>query len=428
MLVQLTLKNFKIFKEETLLDCIPGPINEHKASLIKDPLDGEQFLPVISIYGPNSGGKSTVLQGLTYLSALITSPASPSSMPAAPQQLSYCMDPACDGIPTEFDVLFRHSGFLFRYQLHLCKGIIREENLFYGRLGKDDAGILFNRKESDFHLGKIVSSFPVNHVSPSEPLLSLLARSSQSETIQAAYSWFEETHFLSSSPSDALLPKSAEQAGRIGSNIYDAIDGNTYGDIDGNAYGHIGDGISGGIYDDICKDICTLLQSMGLDITNIRSVPQGGVTASGLWLTHTPEGSEPYELPYEDESEGTKKLLSVLPPVIASLKQGGLIVADDLDSRLHPHLLRFIISLYTNAEKNPHGAQLIFSSHNTAVLMPTVLRRDEIWLCCHPSGEDAQLYPLSWYKKENGLIPRNDEAYGKQYLEGRYGASPKITG
>ena len=156
MLVQLTLKNFKIFKEETLLDCIPGPINEHKASLIKDPLDGEQFLPVISIYGPNSGGKSTVLQGLTYLSALITSPASPSSMPAAPQQLSYCMDPACDGIPTEFDVLFRHSGFLFRYQLHLCKGIIREENLFYGRLGKDDAGILFNRKESDFHLGKTV--------------------------------------------------------------------------------------------------------------------------------------------------------------------------------------------------------------------------------------------------------------------------------
>lgn len=425
MLVQLILKNFKIFKEETLLDCLPGPINEHKASLIKDALDGEQFLPVIAIYGPNGGGKSTVLYGLRFLTDLLTA-ARPETVASRP--VHHRMSPVCSGMPSEFDVLYRHRGFLFRYQLRLLKGIIAEETLFYGRVGKDDAGILFNRKESDFHLGKIVSSCPVNHVSPSEPLLSLLARSSQSETIQAAYSWFEETHFLSSSPSDALLPKSAEQAGRIGSNIYDVIDGNTYGDIDGNAYGHIGDGISGGIYDGICKDICTLLQSMGLDITNIRSVLQGGVTASGLWLTHTPEGSEPYELPYEDESEGTKKLLSVLPPVIASLKQGSLIVADDLDSRLHPHLLRFIISLYTNAEKNPHGAQLIFSSHNTAVLMPTVLRRDEIWLCCHPSGEDAQLYPLSWYKKENGLIPRNDEAYGKQYLEGRYGASPKITG
>ena len=145
MLVQLTLKNFKIFKEETLLDCIPGPINEHKASLIKDPLDGEQFLPVISIYGPNSGGKSTVLQGLTYLSALITSPASPSSTPAAPQQLSYCMDPACSGIPTEFDVLFRHSnktlyGALSRHRLHLnCTRRSRHSFRLHSRMSRCDA-------------------------------------------------------------------------------------------------------------------------------------------------------------------------------------------------------------------------------------------------------------------------------------------------
>ena len=54
------------------------------------------------------------------------------------------------------------------------------------------------------------------------------------------------------------------------------------------------------------------------------------------------------------------------------------------------------------------------------------MRRDEICLCCRLEGTDAVLYPLSSYKKENGLIPRNDEAYGKQYLEGRYGANPRI--
>ena len=174
MLVQLTLKNFKIFKEETLLDCIPGPINEHKASLIKDPLDGEQFLPVISVYGPNSGGKSTVLYGLSYLSALITAPASASSIPSVPQHLSYRMDPDCAHIPTEFDVLFRHKGFLFRYQLHLLRGVIQEENLFYGRLGKDDAGILFNRKESDFHLGKTVPAVQIEQLPPDRPLRMVL--------------------------------------------------------------------------------------------------------------------------------------------------------------------------------------------------------------------------------------------------------------
>ncbi|MCH1948231.1 ATP-binding protein [Enterocloster sp. OA13] len=393
MLVQLTLKNFKIFKEETLLDCIPGPINEHKASLIKDPLDGEQFLPVISVYGPNSGGKSTVLYGLSYLSALITAPASASSIPSVPQQLSYRMDPDCAHIPTEFDVLFRHKGFLFRYQLHLLRGVIQEENLFYGRLGKDDAGILFNRKESDFHLGKTVPAVQIEQLPPDRPLLALLFHSLDCgsmtcESVQAAFSWFRDIHFLS--PDSPVYPQLPNEP-------------------------------------DMQAAICSALQAMDLDITGYRTILRDGIDGRELLITHTPAASASYELPCSEESKGTRKLLSILPDILLSLKEGHLVVADDLDSLLHPHLLRYITSLYTNCEKNPHGSQLIFTSHNTAILMPAVLRRDEIWLCSRPTGEDAQLYPLSWYKKENGLIPRNDEAYGKQYLEGRYGASPKVS-
>lgn len=100
-------------------------------------------------------------------------------------------------------------------------------------------------------------------------------------------------------------------------------------------------------------------------------------------------------------------------------------LADDLDQALHPHLLRYLISLYKNREKNPHNAQLVFTAHNTAILTPGVMRRDEIYLCCRPEGKDAVLYPLSSYKKENGLIPRNDEAYGKQYLEGQAMEQPQ---
>lgn len=395
MLVQLTLKNFKVFKDETLLDCIPGPINEHKASLIRDSADGELFLPVIAVYGPNGGGKSTILYGLTYLAALVTSD---NAQSYAAHPVSHRMDEACAHMPSEFDVLFRHKGFLFRYQLHLLKGTITQETLFYGRLGKDDAGILFNRKEADYHLGKAVASVSISQPSPSQPLLSLLARSSQAESIQAAFSWFQEMKSLSSSPAVS------------GSHSWDQL-------LDA----------------PLDPDICSLLQAMDLDITSYKAAandtasPQGAVTAPTIRLTHTPKESPSYELSYEDESEGTKKLLSILPAVLDSLRHGSLIVADDLDNLLHPHILRFLVNLYTNCEKNPHGAQLIFTSHNTAILTPAVLRRDEIWLCSRPSGQDAQLYPLSWYKKENGLIPRNDEAYGKQYLEGRYGASPDIS-
>lgn len=382
MLVQLTLKNFKIFKEEILLDCIPGPINEHKASLIKDPLDGEPFLPVIALHGPNSGGKSTLLYGLQFLADLLTA-ARPDEIASRP--IHHRMSSDGGDIPSEFDVLYRHKGYLFRYKLRLLKGVIKEETLFYGPIGEDDAGILFHRKEADFHLGKALPSIPVKHIAPAEPLLSLLSLTSQARPIQAAFSWFESVRFLSSYPvAPALSPENGDK-------------------------------------------ICSLLQAMDLDITGIRRTGENCNTAPGLLLTHAPKSAEPYELPYEEEAEGTKKLLSILPPILSSLEQGSLITADDLDCLLHPHLLRYILGLYTDNEKNPHGSQFLFTSHNTANLMPAVLRRDEIWLCCHPSGEAAQLYPLSWYKKENGLIPRNDEAYGKQYLEGRYGASPRLN-
>ena len=175
MLIQFTLKNFKLFKEETLLDFIPGPINEHKASLIEDPLDKEQFLPVIAIHGPNGGGKSTVLHGLRYLASLITDSPSPLSLF---HPIHHRMSPACADMPSEFDVLFRHRGFLFRYQLHLLRGTVTEENLFYGRLGGDAAGVLFGRKEDVFHLGKELPASPVGALSQGELLLPRLAHAS----------------------------------------------------------------------------------------------------------------------------------------------------------------------------------------------------------------------------------------------------------
>ena len=54
MLIQFSFKNFKVFKEEVLLDFLPASINEHKNTLLKDPADGECILPLIGIYGPNA--------------------------------------------------------------------------------------------------------------------------------------------------------------------------------------------------------------------------------------------------------------------------------------------------------------------------------------------------------------------------------------
>ena len=379
MLIQFSFQNFKVFKEEAFLDFLPASISEHKNSLLRDPADGERILPLIGIYGPNGCGKSTVLEALACLSSAVTASV---SIPAGIRDMHCMFSADCGKIPTRFDALFRSQGFLFRYQLSLMKGTIAKENLFYGRLGGDDTGILFNRSESGIHPGHELLAFPLKAVPPTVPLLSWLNAYTDSPQARAAYSWFRGIQGWDSRE----LPTDSEGRHRL----------------------------------------CRIMQDIGLDITDYEVLSHSDHRSPAVILTHEPDSSCSFKLPLAEESRGVRRLLSLLPSILASLEEGGLMTADDLDCILHPHALRYLTGLYLSRETNPHNAQLLFTGHNTAILQPAILRRDEIWLCCRHEGLDTELYPLSSYKKENGLIPRNDEAYGKQYLEGRYGAVPVI--
>ena len=99
MLIQFSFKNFKVFKEEVLLDFLPASINEHKNTLLKDPADGECILPLIGIYGPNSGGKSMVLNALSCLSSLVTASV---TVPTRIKDVHCLFSSDCKDIPTQY--------------------------------------------------------------------------------------------------------------------------------------------------------------------------------------------------------------------------------------------------------------------------------------------------------------------------------------
>ena len=134
-----------------------------------------------------------------------------------------------------------------------------------------------------------------------------------------------------------------------------------------------------------------------------------------------------YELSFNDESDGTKKMIAALPVILLALQEGRLVIIDELDAKLHPKLLRYVISLFKNKNVNKKGAQLLFTSHDMTTMKNTVFRRDEIWFAAENERHESEIYSLYEIRRENNERVNSTAAYDKQYLEGRYGADPYLT-
>jgi len=121
-----------------------------------------------------------------------------------------------------------------------------------------------------------------------------------------------------------------------------------------------------------------------------------------------------------DESGGTQKLFAFAGHLLDVLAKGRILFVDELDTSLHPLMMRFLISLIHNPEINENNAQLAFTTHDTSILDTDIFRRDQVWFVEKDTESTSRLYPLSDFS------PRKGEALERGYLKGRYGALPFI--
>ena len=161
---------------------------------------------------------------------------------------------------------------------------------------------------------------------------------------------------------------------------------------------------------------------MDIDITDLRLEEQ----SHRLYTTRRIDETT-YELSFDEESEGTQKLITALPVLLLALSEGRMVIIDELDAKLHPKLLRYVIQMFQNRDINRHGAQLLFTSHDMYTMKNTVFRRDEIWFAAENHAHESELYSLYEIRGEDHQRIKNTAAYDKQYMEGRYGADPYLS-
>ena len=397
MLCQFSFENFRAFRDEALLDFCAENISDHAESVFVD-VDKRRFLPLISIYGPNAGGKSTVLDALVYFKLFMTRHASMygkesdhiSSMMAnrytGPQYYLFRDD--AETVPMRFDLLFRHKGYEYRYIISILGESIQTEELYYREIGKRNVTCLIDR---GVDYCSVDASLPISNLEQVKrvvPLLTYISSTFENEIISNAMDWF-----FSIATVDYDMP------GR--DKVFQLPN------------------------DDLRVMFLDILKEMDIPIKDFRVVKDDDGNVRDVFTIHEVNGKR-YELEYWKESSGTRKVISCLGLIMDCIQSGRMLIADELDAKLHPRLLGYILKLFTDPHINDKGAQLLLTSHDIVNMNPEMFRRDEIWFCTPGYDSASNLYSLVSFRHPDGTLTRKDALFGKQYLEGRYGADPHI--
>jgi len=392
MLCQFTFKNFKSYKDETIFDFQAAALPEFKETLITAK-SAPDLVPVSAVYGPNGGGKSNLLQALSCVISTIVKPVhelGKNRQPLILQQkvdaIPFLFDDVSANEPTEFRLFFLIGSSMYCYYLALKDDEVISESLTRKSVTGKKTADIFDREKDKITLGYSINKKSINtNVNPKMPYLSFLAINYDIPEISEVMTWFESCIIRSyANPMvehQIMLEKYVEYKNQF----------------------------------------IRALNDMDIDITDYRYDED----SKQLYMKRK-LGKKEYELTFTEESDGTRKLIAALPVILLALREGRLVIIDELDAKLHPKLLRYVIFLFKNKEINRHGAQLLFTSHDMSTMKNSIFRRDEIWFAADNEAHESDVYSLHEMRSEDGSRIKNTATYDKQYLEGRYGADPYL--
>ena len=423
MLVNFTFQNFRSFRDEKTLSMEAGSIKELKESVIQK--ESYRLLPTAVMYGANSSGKSNVLLALMTMRSVLLG-----SVRLNPTDELYFqpfkLDLTSANAPTSFEIQFLLDDVKYRYGFDYDKTHICKEWLYEKCAGQREFN-LFLRVDNEFEVSK--TRFPEvlgkEGATPSNRLfVSLVAQLNGAKSMRIL-DWFNSCNYLSGMDSQGYEGFTLQMFSNRLEGCKQALEFFHHAQLGFNELlvtekSFSDESLSGKMQIPEALRSKLVEELKGKKIMEAKTThniydEQGNVSGIGTFDKD------------EMESEGTKKVIEMSGPIFDTLRLGKVLIVDELDAKLHPLLTRSILQLFMNPETNPHGAQLIFATHDTNLLNLAYLRRDQIWFTEKDKTESSDLYSLLEFKDENGTKIRNDRSVQKDYINGRYGAIPFLN-
>jgi uncharacterized protein len=422
VLLAFRAENVRSFRDEFELSLISTRLAEEEAIRLVTWRDGGRpvgALPVAGVFGANASGKSNVLKAMDDMRSHVLHSFRAGSPTGGIFRRPFLLDEAAQHEPSRFEVDLVLEGVRHKYGFALDKDQVLEEWAYNFPHGK--AVRLFHRWLGRVELGSSerVKGRAVRELLRPNALFLSTAASANHPLLLPIYAWFTRNLRLAEASSrefrQALTTQLLDDNARRGQVL---------------ALLRAADlGITGARKYELDPVMKERLQRAVRILAGQEGEPDSADEGPsfeqlGVRLTHHGATGD-IELDAQDESLGTLVWFGLVGPVIEALADGAILLADELDASLHPALVEELIRLFQNPESNPRRAQLVFNSHDATILGDStsnrILGRDQVWFTeKHPDG-NTRLYPLS------DLDPRKEEAIGRRYLAGRYGATPILS-
>ena len=434
MLISFTVENFRSFKEEATLSLVAGNGKEMRDSHVFTPafangVKSIDLLPSAVVYGPNASGKTNLIDALIFMKEIVGD-CDHDNYHDYDKKLNqitpFLFSDKTNTEPSTFEVVMLIDGVRFQYGFSATQERIHGEWLYAfpnGRMQKwfeRTAGKKITEYEGKKKMG-LINVADLNHYEPDEytfgaaflnlyePEEYMLDKDTKNKK-DALRFWvgknllLSTTYIMDGTPLDPIQGwfKNDWRWIReydIGELSYDNWDSTKY--CINNGSKRIGNFLSNA--DTAIEDI--EVDGKNYNIKMIHKTQEGGTVKMDLCM----------------ESDGTQRLFALAAPFLETLENGGILIADELEQRLHPALTRDLIGLFHDPKTNPKNAQLIFTTHDVSLLQQDIFRRDQIWFCERDVSQASTLFPLSYFKPRKGF--ENFEGY---YMGGRYGALPFI--
>lgn len=388
MLVQFMAKNVLSFREETLLDMTAiNAYKEHECNLI-DNGTKEKYVRVAAIYGANASGKSNLYLAMKYFQRIVVESLNNvnegEKTAISEYFVPFSFEKNDDN--SEFQIIEITGDCEYKYGFEYNAECIVAEWLYKKSLKTNRTSVIFERttenvefgasvrKECDLYKEQIPIETLVLSFFNKLKLKTDIYRTVYSvimDTIVVPADFCEDSIIL-----EAFLPKVIDNEKKKLVEFLSAID----------------TGIKDIVYDDSEKEI-------------------------RFYTFHEGKDGEEYPLLLYNESEGTLKSIMLFIYARSAIKNNMSMFVDELNIKLHPLLLKFIVDLFYEKDSM---AQLIYTTHDTTLMDKKFYRRDQIWFVQKDSFGYSELSALSDFKV------RSDASFEKDYLAGVYGGIPLI--